>query len=84
MIEQPDGVADAPGKTSGGGESAGGAYPNPHEGQGKTTGGFMGHGGQTDIDYHGTGQGGADEDEDVGNVNAPTRGEPAGGDVEGR
>ncbi|WP_116090633.1 hypothetical protein [Sphingomonas crusticola] len=34
---------------SGGGESGGGAYPNPHTGK-KPKDGFMGHGGQTEID----------------------------------
>lgn len=51
----PDGVAesDTHGK-SGGGESAGGAYPNPHSGkEGKSS---PSHGGQTDITYHGGGQ----------------------------
>ena len=33
MAEQHDGVEDAPGKTAGGGESAGGAYPNPQSGK---------------------------------------------------
>ena len=33
----------------GGGESGGGPYPNPHGGK-KPKDGFMGHGGQTDID----------------------------------
>ena len=68
MAERQDGIENAPGKAAGGGESEGGAYPNPHEGEGKKTGGFFGHGGQTDIDYSGTGAG----DDDVGNVNAVT------------
>ncbi len=38
----------APGK-SGGGESGGGAYPNPHTGK-KPKDGFLGHGGQTEIE----------------------------------
>jgi len=33
----------------GGGESGGGAYPNPHAGK-EPKDGFLGHGGQTDID----------------------------------
>ena len=42
------------------GESGGGAYPNPHtgsEGSGDNNdpGGFLGHGGQSDIAYHGPG-----------------------------
>ena len=32
-----------------GGESGGGSYPSPHRGQ-KPKDGFLGHGGQTDID----------------------------------
>ena len=64
----PDGVSDSPrgddatgvhGRTEGG-ESGGGAYPNPHTGKTPTGGGFMGHGGQTDMAYHGGGQAGED------------------------
>ncbi|WP_294303204.1 hypothetical protein [uncultured Sphingomonas sp.] len=57
------------------GESQGGAYPNPHTGKDGSPEGpdkFMGHGGQTDIDDHGTGQLGADKTGD--DPNAPTRG----------
>lgn len=58
------------------GESQGGAYPNPHSGKGGSADGpdrFMGHGGQTNIDYHGSGQLG---DERTGDQpNAATRGE---------
>jgi hypothetical protein len=72
-----DGVGDRPDKAGGvdapgGGESAGGAYPNPHSGNPQPHGGFMGHGGQSRIDYSGTGAGSGDEDEEVGNVNAVT------------
>ncbi len=49
-----DGVQDAPAK-QGGGESGGGAYPNPQTGKTPENDGFMGHGGQTDIDYSGPG-----------------------------
>ena len=53
----------------GGGQAGGGAYPNPHSGKGETGGGFMGHGGQTEMPYHGGGQLG---EQDVGgNENAP-------------
>lgn len=58
------------------GESAGGAYPNPHTGKDGSPEGpdtFMGHGGQTEIDYHGSGQLG--EERTGANPNAPTRGE---------
>lgn len=54
---EPDGV-QAPHDRDPVGESGGGFYPNPH--RGKTPKGgpdtFMGHGGQTDIDYSGAGQ----------------------------
>ncbi|KQM61431.1 hypothetical protein ASE65_07815 [Sphingomonas sp. Leaf16] len=49
----PDGVNT----TSGGGESGGGAYPNPHDD--KDAGRFAG--GQSEKDYHG-GPGGAHND----------------------
>jgi hypothetical protein len=57
----------------GGGDSGGGAYPNPHSGkEGKgSREGYMGHGGQTEMPYHGTGQLG---EEDVGGTdNSPAR-----------
>lgn len=62
----PDGVSDTPGSEPGvgiqgrtaGGESGGGAYPNPQTGRKPTVSGFMGHGGQTDMAYHGGGQAG--------------------------
>lgn len=62
---------------SGGGDSGGGAYPNPHTG--KKAGnkeGYMGHGGQTEMPYHGTNKLG---EKDLGpNPNSPT--EKAGDD----
>lgn len=69
----PDGVSDAATNRSAGGESSGGGYANPHEGKEPKNQGFMGHGGQSDIAYHGTSQGGTDEDAEVGNVNAVTK-----------
>ena len=54
-----------------GGESAGGAYPNPHSGKEGKAGGLMGHGGQTEMPYHGSGQLGAQKTGD--NPNAPAR-----------
>lgn len=57
------------GGSTGGGESGGGAYPNAREGEGESKGGgFMGHGGQTDIDYSGPEQLG---DEDVSGQDNP-------------
>jgi hypothetical protein len=54
-----------------GGESSGGAYPNPHAGKKPKKGGFFGSGGQTGIGYHGHGQLGEDK---VGeNPNAPAK-----------
>ncbi len=56
---------------SGGGDSGGGAYPNPHTGKSADKGGFMGHGGQTEMPYHGAGQLG--EDVVGGNANSPAQ-----------
>ena len=55
----------------GGGDSGGGAYPNPHSGKEDKRGGFTDHGGQTGMAYHGHGRLG---DEEVGgNANAPAK-----------
>lgn len=62
-------------KAQGGGESQGGAYPNPHSGKDPKEPGpddFMGHGGQSEIGYHGTGQLGDTDVEGRDNANAPT------------
>ena len=58
MADDP--TQTVPGKTSPGGESGGGAYANdvPKE----KTGGFMGHGGQSEQAYSGPG----DEDDEKG------------------
>lgn len=62
---------DRMGGRSGGGDSGGGAYPNPHTGKDGGGGGFLDHGGQTEMPYHGSGRLG---DETVGdNPNAPAR-----------
>ncbi len=58
---KPDGVSGTPaagkeGEVQGrftGGESAGGAYPNRHDGEGPKASGFLGHGGQTENAYYG-------------------------------
>lgn len=53
----------------GGGESGGGAYPDPHRGKKSGKDGFLGGGGQTERAYHGHGRLG---EEAVGdNPNAP-------------
>lgn len=75
----PDGVSAPPSGGEGaniqgrsdGGESGGGAYPNPKTGKAGTNSGFLGHGGQTDIGYHGGGQAG---DNGGTTANATTRG----------
>ena len=66
--KHPDGVENAPGKTSGGGESGGGAYVN--DAPKGAEGGFMGHGGQSEQAYSGPGD---DDDKEGG-------GEAAGAD----
>jgi hypothetical protein len=54
----------------GGGESGGGAYPNPHRGKRGGKDGFLGGGGQTERAYHGEGRLG---DAETGeNPNAPS------------
>jgi hypothetical protein len=64
---------DAASGRSGGGESGGGAYPNPHANKKPKKDGFLGTGGQSGIGYHGSGQLG---EKKVGeNPNAPARGD---------
>jgi hypothetical protein len=60
-------------KAAGGGESGGGAYPNPHSGKAPDRGGYMGHGGQSDMAYHGTGQLGGKVARGRHSPNAPAR-----------
>ena len=60
---------DKLGGRGGGGESGGGAYPNPHRGKKAGKDGFLGGGGQTEKAYHGHGRLGGDETGD--NPNAP-------------
>ena len=83
--EDPDEVAKLNGRM-GGGDSGGGAYPSPHSGkEGGANEDFMGHGGQTEMPYHGTGRLGGQEV--GGNANAGTEktrpGERKDGDEEG-
>jgi hypothetical protein len=64
-----DGVdkAEAGGR-SGGGESGGGAYKHDQTSGDGASGGFGGHGGQSDIGY----RGGGDHADDNDNINAVT------------
>jgi hypothetical protein len=57
----------------GGGDSGGGAYPNPHGGKEAGKDGFLGSGGQTEKPYHGHGRLGEESTGD--NPNAPAEGE---------
>lgn len=54
-IRDGEGPEQYNGRT-GGGESGGGAYPNPHSGKEPENDGFMGHGGQTEQPYYGSDQ----------------------------
>ena len=71
VASRPD--TQARGALANAGESGGGAYPNPHtgkEGSDDGSGELMGHGGQSEMAYHGHGQLG--EDDVAGeNPNAP-------------
>ena len=55
-----------------GGESQGGDYPNANDGKKPKQGGLFGHGGQTEMGYHGSGQLG-DQEVGDGNQNAPAK-----------
>lgn len=66
----------------GGGESGGGAYDNPHAGKKGGSGGFMGHGGQTEQPYHGGEQLGDETVAEGGNPNSATRKAKPGDDEE--
>jgi hypothetical protein len=70
----------------GGGDSGGGPYPNPHRGKDPKGGGFLSHGGQTDMAYHGHGQLGGKKVGDNPNPPASEEDEPdaPGGEEEER
>jgi hypothetical protein len=55
---------------SGGGDSGGGAYPNPHSGKDGGDTGFLGHGGQSGMAYYGKGQLGDKQVDDTDNAPA--------------
>ncbi len=55
---------------SGGGDSGGGAYPNPHTGKKPRKTGFMAAGGQSEQAYHGHGRLGVRKTGE--NANAPS------------
>ena len=57
-----------------GGESQGEGFPNANAGKDAKQGGFMSHGGQTEMGYHGSGQLG-DKKVGDGNQNAPATSE---------
>lgn len=69
--DHPDSVDDLKQDgTTPGGQSAGAAYPNPHNGpQQDKVGGIMGHGGQSEMAYHGTGHLGEETVDDDDNRN---------------
>jgi hypothetical protein len=68
-----DGVdkREASGRT-GGGESGGGAYKDDQTASDGDFGGFMGHGGQSEITYHGSGKPADQDDKDADDRNAAT------------
>lgn len=76
-MSDPSKAETADEKAAGGGESQGGAYPNPHSGKAAKGGpeSFMGHGGQTEAGYHGTGRLGDDDVEEQDNANSPAKGD---------
>lgn len=69
-----EGAPDGTNNPHGTGESDGGAYPNPHTGGDREDeAGLMGHGGQSDIGYHGTGQLGDEDVPGQENANSATK-----------
>ncbi len=52
-MNDPDRKEYEQGGRGGGGDSGGGAYPNPHSGKTPAKDGFLGSGGQSGKAYHG-------------------------------
>lgn len=74
--EAPDGVNDLDmSADSPGGESAGAPYPHGHRKPHNDPGSIMGHGGQSEIDYHGTGHLGKTDAGDDDDRNGVTKNE---------
>lgn len=74
----PDGVNSQAEGVSSDGSMEGAPYPNPHadkkkKDKGGFAQGFMGHGGQSDMSYHGSGQLGEQDVEPGGNRNSGTK-----------
>lgn len=75
----PDGVNSQGERHASGGSDDAAPYPNPHTGtdkpgkKHKLADGFMSHGGQSDMDYHGSGQLGKEKTRPGGNANSGAR-----------
>lgn len=69
-VSGADGDPTTAGAMRSGGESSGEAFPNAQSGKSEKNDGVFGHGGQSDIAYHGSGQLG-EEQTKPGNANAP-------------
>jgi hypothetical protein len=76
MVQPNKDAKPVSGETKGamasGGESAGAGYPNANAGKKPKQAGLQGHGGQTEMGYHGSGQLG-DQKVGEGNQNAPAK-----------
>jgi hypothetical protein len=76
MVQADKDAEPASGETkaamASGGESQGSAYPNANSGKHPKQSGLHGHGGQTEMGYHGSGQLG-DREVGEGNQNAPAK-----------
>jgi hypothetical protein len=67
----PDGVNTGGGR-EGGGQDGGGAFKDDQTSSDGGEGGFMGHGGQSEIGYHGSGKPAGKGDADADDRNAAT------------